>query len=131
MNKLPVSSQITFLYFERFEESLNFFKDVLKLEIAYNPGWACVFRTGKKSFIGAVDVSKGSIDVDVRGGVLISLTVQGIEEVYERLKEFKLDSMSQIKAIESIGLKSFFFKGPEGYDFEIQEFVEDELRDIF
>lgn len=131
MSKNTISSQITFLYFRDFPRACRFFEEVLQLETAYDPGWARVFRTGTDAFIGAVDVSQGSITVQERGGMLISLTVDDVEGWYERLLPWKLESMSEIKEIADVGLQSFFFKGPEGYDFEIQEFTLPELKELF
>ncbi len=131
MSKFNISSQITFLYFNNYENSCRFFDEVLGLERVYNPQWACVWKTSEKAFIGAVKAEKGSIDSNNRGGVLISLTVENTEEIYEQLKKYELDSLSDIKYFEDIKVKSFFFKGPEGYDFEIQEFTCNELREIF
>ncbi len=131
MSILNLSSQITFLYFKEIDNAKKFFDEILQLEMVCDQGWAYVWKTGKESFVGAVDSSKGSIKTENRGGVLISLTVTNIEEVYESFKKLNLDSCTEIKEMKDIGLKSFFFKGPEGYDFEIQQFTVDEFKEIF
>jgi predicted enzyme related to lactoylglutathione lyase len=131
MGFMELSSQITFLYFDNLPAAKAFFTDILQLETAYDPGWACVWRIGKDSFIGGVDVKQGSIEVKHRDGVLISLTVKNINEVYERLKSYNLPDMTEIKYFEDIQLNSFLFTGPEGYKFEIQEFTSEELRSLF
>ena len=132
MGNPTITSQITFLYFYKYEEACKFINEVLGFQVVYNPDWACVWRTVGKSFIGAVDVKKGSIkDITENKSMLVSLTVEDVEKWYEKLKPFELEEMTEIKAIPDIGLKSFFFKGPEGYNFEIQEFTSSKLRDIF
>lgn len=131
MGIMKLSSQITFLYFDKLNEAKLFFDTILELEKVYDPEWACVWRIGKDSFIGAVDASQGSIDVKHRDGVLISLTVKNIDEVYEKFKTFNLKDMTDIKFFEDIKLNSFLFTGPEGYKFEIQQFVSEELSNIF
>ncbi len=131
MGMMDLSSQITFLYFDKLNEARPFFEDILELEKVYDPEWACVWRIGNDSFIGGVDVKQGSIEVKHRDGVLISLTVKNIEEVYERLKTYNLKDMTEIKFFEDIKLNSFLFTGPEGYKFEIQQFTSDELSKLF
>ncbi|NYB74520.1 VOC family protein [Sedimentibacter hydroxybenzoicus DSM 7310] len=131
MGIMKLSSQITFLYFEKLDEARTFFEDVLELEKVFDPKWACVWRIGKDSFIGGVDVKEGSIEVTNRGGVLISFTVENIEEVYEKLKKYDLKDMTEIKFFEDISLNSFLFTGPEGYKFEVQQFETEELRRLF
>ncbi len=125
------SSQITFLYFEKIDEAKHFFGEVLELEEVFNPGPAIVWRTGIDSFVGAVDASRGSIEVKSRGGVLVSLTVKDLDKWYEKIKKHNPEGLTEPGSVEWAGLKSFFFKGPEGYDFEIQEFIKPELRELF
>lgn len=131
MGFMELSSQITFLYFDKLDEAKSFFQDTLQLETVYDPGWACVWRTGRDSFLGGVDVEHGSIEVKHRDGVLISLTVKNIYKVYEELKDQNLKDLSEIKFFDDIKLRSFLFTGPEGYKFEIQQFMSDELSELF
>lgn len=131
MGMMKLSSQITFLYFDKLEEAKSFFEDILELERVYDPKWACVWRIGKEAFIGGVDVKQGSIEVKHRDGLLVSLTVKNIEEVYKKLSTYNLKDMTEIKFFDDIKLKSFLFTGPEGYKFEIQQFMTEELSDLF
>ena len=131
MKNFNISSQITFLYFDEYQNALDFFENTLGLAKVYDPEWACVFRVGRDAFVGVVDASEGSIEIKARGGSLVSITVECVEDWYERMKPFNLEGMTEIKHFEDIGLRSFFFKAPEGYDFEIQEFYREELRALF
>lgn len=86
---------------------------------------------GKDSFVGAVDIRKGAINVLSKGGMLLSITVRNIDEAYELLKSHQFESMTEIITKESLGIKSFIFTGPEGYEFEIQQFITEELYKLF
>ncbi|MDR1509978.1 MAG: VOC family protein, partial [Synergistaceae bacterium] len=108
-----------------------FFSEGLGLETAYDPGWACVYRLGDKSFIGAVDNTKGSIEVKSREGALISLTVSDIEDAHEQVKAFGVEHLSEIRRVKDLPLESFFFTGPEGYKFEVERFTSPDLLAIF
>ncbi len=131
MGMMELSSGITFLYFDKLNEARLFFDDILELEKVYDPEWACVWRIGSDAFIGGVDVKQGSIEVKHRDGLLISLTVKNIDEVYAKLKSYNLADMTEIKFFEDIKLNSFLFTGPEGYKFEIQQFTSEELSKLF
>lgn len=132
MNNLAITSQVTFLYFFDYQQACKFIDDTFGFPIVYNPGWACIWRTAGQAFIGAVDAQKGSIkDISPDKSVLVSLTVENAEEWYKKLKNYKLEGLTDIKILSEIGIRSFFFKGPEGYNFEIQEFLSSELRSIF
>ena len=132
MANLQLTSNITFLYFNDLEAAKPFFEEVLGLEKAYDPGWAAVYRLRDKAFLGAVDNHSGSIQVTSTDSVLISLTVENIEEVHESLKGSRgVEGLSEIKQVTDLALKSFFFTGPEGYHFEVEQFTSGALSELF
>lgn len=125
-------SQITFQYYEDLEKATEFFERVLNLEKVYDPEWAMVYKVAEKAYIGAVDAKLGSIESRIRGGTLVSLTVKDIMPFYETIKgEILVTNVSDIKIFDDIGVKSFFFRGPDGYEFEIQEFTNPEIERLF
>ena len=132
MANLQLTSNITFSYFNDLEAAKPFFEEVLGLEKAYDPGWAAVYRLRDKAFLGAVDNHSGSIQVTSTDSVLISLTVDNIEEVHESLKGSRgVEGLSEIKQVKDLALKSFFFTGPEGYHFEVEQFTSGALSELF
>lgn len=125
-------SQITFQYYDDLEKANDFFERVLNLKKVYNPDWAMVYKVAEKAYIGAVDAKLGSIESKVRGGTLVSLTVKDIMPYYESIKgEALVTDVSDIKIFDDIGVRSFFFKAPNGYEFEIQEFTNPEIERLF
>ena len=132
MANLQLTSNITFLYFNDLEAAKPFFEEVLGLEKAVDPGWPPVYRSLEKPFLGAVDNHSGSIQVTSTDSVLISLTVDNIEEVHESLKGSRgVEGLSEIKQVKDLALKSFFFTGPEGYHFEVEQFTSGALSELF
>lgn len=131
MNPLPVTSQITFLYFDDMPGARRFFGDILRLEAVHDTGWSCIWRTAATSFVGAVDATQGSIEVTARGGVLISLNVTDLDGCHARIAEAGLPGLTPIKQVKDLALRSFFFTGPEGYPFEIQQFTDGALSALF
>lgn len=127
---MELTSHITFLYFRDLRSARLFFEKILSLKSVFDPGWAVVYSLGQDSFIGAVDLSQGSIPASCRDGVLISFTVKNLETVHAKFSRLGLQ-VSSIKAVKDLPLKSFFFEGPEGYRFEVQQFTSPELRKIF
>ncbi len=128
----PFSSQITFLYFRDYPRAIAFLEAVFHLETVFDPGWARVYRVCGPAFLGAVDAARGSVqDLPERKGVLVSLTVKDSAGWRARLEPLGLEGLTAMKHFEDLGLKSFFFDGPEGYRFELQEFLEPSLRQLF
>jgi predicted enzyme related to lactoylglutathione lyase len=125
----PITSQVTFLYFDDIEQAAAFFQTILGLELVMDAGWAKIFKTAGQAFIGAVKKGKGSIDSKDNSGVLVSLTVADVVQWKEKLEH--LIPVSDVKEFADIGLLSIFLVGPEGYNFEIQEFTRPEQKEIF
>lgn len=118
-------SQMTFLYFDDFENGKQFIENTLGLSPVYHQTWATMYQSAEGAYLGAVDAKRGSVKSHVRGGFLVSLTVDDVVPHYDRLRnETCITDLTAIKIFEDIGVKSFFFKGPEGYDFEIQQFTD-------
>lgn len=131
MSIVKPSSQVTFLYFEKIQEAADFFEGVLGLERVMDTGWAYVWRTAGKAFVGAVDEKHTSLNIDVRGGVLVSLTVDNIEEVHKHLVDSGVKDVQNIYDGQEIPIRSVFCTGPAGYKFEIQQFTSPELIELF
>ncbi len=131
MRKHNYTSSINFLYYRNFEKAIIFFEDVLRLELVMDQGFARVYKIAGDSFIGCVRKSEGSIDSSNKGGTLVSINTTNVEAEYQHVCKFKLPYLSEIKLIDKIPLKSFFFKDFEGYDFEIQEFLKKSDKELF
>ena len=114
------TSQITFLDFENYAAGKKFMSRVLQLEKVYDIGWAAVYQIAGKAFLGIVDRRQGKIPP--RDGLLISLTTDCIEDWHAHVSACL--PVSPIAEVPGAGLKSFFFTGPEGWKFEIQQFAE-------
>ncbi|AIO18559.1 Glyoxalase-like domain protein [Candidatus Izimaplasma bacterium HR1] len=125
------SSLITFLYYKDFQKAKMVYEDILELELVMDQGFAKVYKINDNAFVGCVKKHEGSIDSTNRGGALISLTVDDVEDLYNQFKGYDLPYISELSIIERIPLKSFFFKDFEGYDFEIQEFIKKEDKELF
>lgn len=132
MSVLDLSSQVTFLYFKKLKDATDFFEGVLQLERVYDTGWCHIWKTGEKAFVGAVEEDHTSLKIDCRGGLLVSLTVHNIEEVHKVLETAPMVSgLTPICQGTEVPVKSTFMTGPEGYKFEIQQFTDPKLIEIF
>ena len=127
----PFTSQITFLSFRNYESGEAYLKEVLGLTPVYDTGWAVVFRAAGGACVGAVDHSRSSVRSGSAEGMLISLTTSEIEHWHSHVTAQLGSEVSPIREIPDAGLKSFFFRGPEGYQFEIQQFLLPEAKNLF
>ena len=128
---MKFTSQITFLYYQDMDKAIKFFEEVLELKLVMDQGFARVYQIKDQAYIGCVKKKEGSIDASNKGGALISINTTNVEEAYKHVSRFDLPYISKIELIEKIPLRSFFFKDYEGYDFEIQQFVNQVDLDLF
>lgn len=130
-DRITISGQISFLYFDDLPKAYRFFEDTLGLELICNQGddYCHIYRTAPSSYIGCVDRKRGSVKATTRDGVLTSLVVNDMDNVYKKLCKLELEGLtSELKISERLNIKSVTFMGPEGYKFEVEEFLDPEVR---
>lgn len=123
---LQALSQITFLNYKNLQKAADLFEGVLGFERVLDSGWVCVWRSTDKAFVGAVEKEEDSSE-----GVLLSFTVDRIEEVYEEVSRSKVTELTKIEKVGELPMRSFFFKDEEGHSFEIQQFESEEWKALF
>jgi len=105
MSNLKLNSQITFLYYKDLNEAKDFFKNILKLEIVDDQGDAIIYRITKGAFIGM--------------------------GWYKHLLSHGVKMETPVQKPENFPVECFFFKGPGGYEFEVQRFLISETSEKF
>ena len=131
MNLSSLDSQITFLYFKDLNEAVGFFEDILKLELVDDQGAARIYRLSGGAFIGIVDESEGHCKSQESNAVLITIVTEDVKGWYDYLVSKGVKMETPVKRPESFPVECFFFKGPGGYDFEIQRFLKEETAKAF
>jgi predicted enzyme related to lactoylglutathione lyase len=124
-------SQITFLYLKELQPAVAFFETILKLEKIDDQGWAVIYRVGTDSFIGAVAGENAFKKPQDDSAVLVTLCVNDVLGWYAWLKSQGVKILREPVARPDNQVHCFFFEGPGGYAFEIQEFMNPEKARIF
>ena len=131
MSQLELYGHISFLYFDDLDNACHFFAETLGLPLVCDQGWSKIYRIASGGFVGAVDRSRGACRATSRDGVLTSLVVLNFDEMYQRLLDRGIQFEKEPHTSESLQIKSTMFMGPEGYKFEMEEFLDPEARKIF
>ncbi len=119
-----VSSQITFLYFKDLAEPSRFFEEILKFKKVEDQGFARIYQTGHRSFLGIVDEARGHCRAPVKErSVLITFVVDNVRGWYDYLKSMGVQMEAEPAFQPKANVECFFFQGPGGYAFEIQKFL--------
>lgn len=122
------SSLITFISYVDYDKGVQFVEEVLQLDKVYDSDFAKVYKVNESSFLG---VERGQVRKPCRGKLLLSLTTDDVEREHARVKKLEVFNLSEVRKLEEIPLKSFFFEDHEGYVFEMQQFLSEELQKIF
>lgn len=131
MNRPSLQSQITFLYYRDLARAARFYEDVLQLELCDDQGDARIYRVADKAFVGIVDEDKGHCRAQETNAVLITLVAENVEGWYAYLKECGVKLLTEVKQPGSFPVKCFFFEDPEGYQYEVQRFLDPETARRF
>jgi predicted enzyme related to lactoylglutathione lyase len=120
---MQFSSQITFLYFDDLRDATLFFEDTLKLSKVDDQGFAKIYRLSSGAFLGIVDASQGYCRAPTEQNTLITLVTDDVHQWYQHLKSRGVKIDAPPKHQEKANVECFFFKGPGGYAFEVQRFL--------
>ncbi len=107
----------TILYCNKWQETVDFYKDCLGLPITHNAGWFIEFKLTETAHISIADESRASIKGCWGVGVTLALQVESAEETWQYLSNSGL-------AIEPVrehpwGSYVFYFSDPEGHRIEV------------
>ena len=107
----------TILYCNKWQETVDFYKDCLGLPITQNADWFIEFKLTETAHISIADESRASIKSCGGAGVTLALQVESAEETWQYLSNSGL-------AIEPVrehpwGSYVFYFSDPEGHRIEV------------
>jgi len=131
MAKMDTCGKISFLYFDDLDASCDFFEKTMEMPLVCDQGWSKIYQVCNGAYIGAVDRSRGACKATARDGVLTSLVVKNHEEMVKRLQTAGIEFTYEPHYSESLQIKSLLFMGPEGYMFEVEEFLNPNDRKVF
>jgi catechol 2,3-dioxygenase-like lactoylglutathione lyase family enzyme len=131
MTPKKFQSQITFLYVHDLETAVSFFEETMGFEVADDQGWAKIYRSGNESFLGIVSGEHAFKQPQPESAVLVTLVVDDVPAWYEYLKDKGVKITRELQDRPDNQVRCFFFEGPGGYSFEIQEFLNPKIAKIF
>ena len=124
-------SQITWLYYEDMPAACAFFEEVMGFKLLVDQGWAKIYHVSRDAFLGAVAGDRGFRKPQKDAPVLVTLVTQDVEGWYNYLEKKGAKILREIQDMEEIQIRCFFFEGPGGYAFEVQEFLAPDAVQIF
>jgi catechol-2,3-dioxygenase len=108
---MKIKAANTILYCTKWEETVAFYRDGLKLLVISSTDWFVEFKLNESARLSVANEARTSIKTGKGKGITISLQVAGVEETRTELIESGLDP-GPIKEIW--GSKAIYLNDPEG-----------------
>lgn len=121
MTQLPIDEQITFLYTRDLAKSIPFYEDALGFKLALDQGGCRIYHvTGSKAYVG---ICERDYAPEKPEGVIFTLVTQNVDGWYDRLVSKGIPADAPPRQNDTYGIYHFFFRDPNGYQFEVQRFL--------
>lgn len=119
MTHPKIDQQVTFLSTGDLETTTRFYEDILGLELVLDQGTCRIYRICEDSFLG---FCQREGDVGGCSGVIFTFVTPEVDEWYQFLTDKKIEVEKPPAYNPTYNIYHLFFKDPNGYLFEIQEF---------
>lgn len=103
------------LYCAEFGATVEFYRDLLRLEVAFANEWFVEFRLGNASTLSIADAARTTIEAAQGRGMTLSLKVDNLEGLRERLIGLGIEPTP---VSERFGSSVFDVHDPEGHRIE-------------
>ena len=106
----------TILYCRNWNDTVKFYRDVLKLTVHHKAEWLVEFQLIDNTFLSIANAASTSIKSSNGDGITLSFQVGNIDIAHRRLREIGIET-GPIKAIW--GSRAFYIFDPEGHRIEL------------
>ncbi len=111
-----------FFYYEDLEKAVNFYSEILGMEIVANYQTSYILRVAKDSYLVLVDATKGMHSADEPKTVALALLSDQLDEWYNYLKAKDIEFKYDYNPKEGSAHDGFVIIDPEGYLLEFERF---------
>ena len=117
--KLDFDQQVTFLTTSKMSESIEFYENILELELVLDQGGCRIYRVSNDAFLGICEREK---HVDGCNHLVFTFVTDKVDEWYEKIKGKNVEITKTPAFNPEYNIYHMFFLDPNGYLMEIQEF---------
>jgi catechol 2,3-dioxygenase-like lactoylglutathione lyase family enzyme len=116
-NGLALLSTNTIVYCRRWQETVHFYRDLLRLPVTFATDWFVEFQLTATAHVSVADESRARIKSSAGRGLTLAWQVEDIEGTWRQLQERGI-TPGPIAA-HAWGAQVFYFVDPEGHRLEI------------
>jgi catechol 2,3-dioxygenase-like lactoylglutathione lyase family enzyme len=118
----PIAAQVTFLYFNDLKKATEFYGKTLGLRATFDAGWVKIFALSPTSSLGLVDAIHGTHRPSKVKPLMISLVVDGPDQVdrwFSYLKSQGVEIPKPPANSTRAPVRAFGFVDSEGHSLEV------------
>ncbi|KAA3608883.1 MAG: VOC family protein [Candidatus Scalindua sp. AMX11] len=113
---LHIKNSNTILYCENWQQTMEFYRDKLKLSINYESNWFVEFKLTDTAHVSIANESRATIKSGKGAGITLTFEVEDINQTWQYMKNNGI-SLDPIK--DKWGSSVFYFRDPEGHRIEV------------
>ncbi len=117
--KLEFDQQVTFLTTNKMDESIEFYEEILELELVLDQGGCRIYRISKDAFLGICERDRHE---DNCNHLVFTFVTDKVDEWYEKISGKDIEIIKAPAYNPDYNIYHMFFHDPNGYLMEIQEF---------
>jgi catechol 2,3-dioxygenase-like lactoylglutathione lyase family enzyme len=106
----------TILYCRNWDDTVKFYRDVLKLSVNHEAEWLVEFQLIDNTFLSIANAASTSIKSSNGDGITLSFQVETVDVTQRQLRELGIET-GPIKPIW--GVRAFYIFDPEGHRIEL------------
>ena len=106
----------TILYCDRWEATVRFYRDLIKLPVLMEKAWFVEFQLTDNSCLSVADAARTSITSTGGDGMTLSWLVEDIDAVHDRMLT---DGIDVGPFTVTWGARTFYLFDPEGHRIEV------------
>ncbi|MCK6581006.1 MAG: VOC family protein [Anaerolineae bacterium] len=106
----------TILYCRRWAETVEFYRDILQLPIAFQNDWFVEFRLTDHAYLSVANTQRATIQSAEGHGITLSCQVSDIDSAHET---FKQQGVAVTPIRQKWGGRLFYLHDPEGHRIEL------------
>ena len=116
MSGIGINRINTILYCRKWDDTVKFYRDVLKLSVNHKAEWLVEFRLIDSTFLSIANTASTSIQSSKGSGITLSFQVENVDAVQRQLHDIDIET-GPIKPIW--GARAFYIFDPEGHRIEL------------
>ncbi len=112
----PIKRINTILYCRNWDETVKFYRDLLKLAVHHEAEWLVEFQLIDNTFLSIANTAFTTIQSSKGSGITLSVQVENVDAAHRRFRDAGIETGS-IKDIW--GARAFYIFDPEGHRIEL------------